>query len=169
MKVIDSGKSNLNLNIIVQWWHNLWWVWQWHNIIRRCQRASSPPLVPPTKCIGCKWGSNYVEDDGDDEEEYVDDCDDNDDELFALTITPWPVVTFQKVLLTEKVTASQNRNQFPPTIIRNDSSQLNIFCPLTIGKGSIEIYLHATHNDPEGGWGLPISHKRNWTITRNDD
>ena len=37
---------------------------------------------------------------------------------------------------------------------------LNIFCPLTIGKGSIEIYLYATLNDPEGGWGLPISHKR---------
>ena len=48
------------------------------------------------------------------------DIDENDDELFALTITPWPVATFQKVSLTEKVALSQNRNQFPPAIIRND-------------------------------------------------
>ena len=64
------------------------------------------------------------------------DIDEDDDELFAFTITPWPVATFQKVSLTEKVAVSQNRNQFPPTIIRNDdeiifSTQMS-FCPAEI-------------------------------------
>ena len=64
------------------------------------------------------------------------DIDEDDDELFALTIMPWPVATFQKVSLTEKVAVSQNRNQFPPAIIRNDneiiSSTQMSFCPAEI-------------------------------------
>ena len=66
------------------------------------------------------------------------DIDEDDDELFEFTITPWPVATFQKVSLTEKVALSQNRNQFPPTIIRNDdeiifSTQMS-FYPAEIGS-----------------------------------